>query len=77
MPEDEYYEVQNKEIQALLRNIGVSLKRDMPPGWGFTLLIFSFKSEGLFYISSAERTTMIAALKETIGNLENLKKKEN
>jgi hypothetical protein len=58
------FEVQDPEIEKLMRDLGRSLKKDMPLGWGFTLLIFSYDGEGFFYISSAERASMMEALQE-------------
>ena len=52
------------------REIGRVLKAAMPPGWGFTLLLFSYGGDGfLTYLSSAERPDMIAALEEMLTKL--------
>ena len=41
------------------------------PGWGFVLVIFKFNEKGITsYVSSAERKTMIGALKEMVVKLE-------
>lgn len=64
---DPRYEVKDPEIKALLHNIAIRLKSEMPPGWGFTLFLFSYGEGGaLFYLSSAERTDMIKVVKEFI-----------
>jgi hypothetical protein len=67
------YNVRNEEIEAKLKEwgnrIGQSLKSDMPRGWGFTLLMYSYGTNpkgGMFYISSAEREDMIKAMEEFI-----------
>ena len=40
-------------------------------GWGFVLVIFKFNEKGISsYVTSAERETMIAALKEMVEALE-------
>jgi hypothetical protein len=70
---NENYEVRNAEVEAKLKGIGQRMKQSMEeiPGYGFTLLIFSYGAGGdMFYISSAERATMIEALKELIKKLE-------
>jgi hypothetical protein len=64
------FEVRNPEIEEKLREIGRTIKRDMPEGFGFTLLIFSFEPGSMFYISSAERDGMIAAMREFIAKHE-------
>jgi len=64
------FEVRNAVVEEKLREIGRMLKDSMPPGFGFTVLIFSFNEGGglgsMFYLSSAERDTMIAAMREFI-----------
>ncbi len=61
------FEVRNKEIEDLLRDIGQRLKEVMPKDYGFSLLIFNYGEGGdLFYISSAKRDDMIKAMKEFI-----------
>ncbi len=63
----ENYEVNDPKIERLLKDIGGRLKSAMPPGWGFTLFIFSFgKGGSLFYLSSAQRDDMINTMKEFI-----------
>jgi hypothetical protein len=64
------FEVRNPEIEEKLRMIGRWLKDQMPKGFGFTLLIFSYKPGSMFYISSAERDTMITAMREFIAKHE-------
>ncbi len=67
---DEHYEVDNPEIKALLLDLGRKLKKDMPEGWGFTLMIFEYGSgPGFFYLSSAMREDMIKMLHEAIDKL--------
>ena len=59
--------VRNAEIEALMKDIGSRVKSVMPPGWGFTLLIFNFGEGGnLFYTSNAQREDMIKTMQEFI-----------
>jgi hypothetical protein len=64
------FEVRNPEIEGKLRDIGRTLKGQVPEGFGFALLIFSYKPGSMFYVSSAERDTMIAAMREFIAKHE-------
>lgn len=65
------YEVENPEIQELLRDIGHMVGDKMPKGWGFTLLLFSYGEGGsMFYISSANREDMKKALVEMATKLQ-------
>jgi len=50
-----------------LRTLGEQIKKGMPKGWAFTLFMFTLGKDGsMFYLSSAERTSMLEALKEFI-----------
>ena len=70
MPNMEY-EIKNEDIEALLKELGSDLKKRMPAGWGFNLLIFSYGEGGsLFYISSAQRKDMLKAMREFIDKFE-------
>ena len=61
------YEVRNEEIEQLLRLMGRKLKDQMPPGYGFSLMIFGFSpGNELFYVSSAQREDMIRTMQEFI-----------
>lgn len=64
------FEVRNLEVEEKLRQMGRAIKADMPKGFGFALMIFSYESGSMFYISSAERETMIAAMREFIAKHE-------
>jgi hypothetical protein len=64
------FEVRNHEVEEKLRELGRTIERDMPEGFGFTLLIFSYEPGPMFYISSAERDGMIAAMREFIAKHE-------
>lgn len=64
------YYVENEPIKAQLNDIGSSIGKRLPPGWGFTLFLFAYGEDngdprrGLFYISSAQRKDMIETVKE-------------
>jgi hypothetical protein len=63
------FEVRNAAAEEKLKEIGRMLKASMPEGFGFTVLIFSYeggKTGSLFYLSSAERDSMIATMREFI-----------
>lgn len=64
------FEIRNVEVEAKLKEIARTIKADMPKGFGFTLLIFSYAPGSMFYISSAEREGMIAAMREFIAKHE-------
>lgn len=64
------FEVRNPEVEKKLREIGRTIGEQMPPGFGFALLIFSFQPGSMFYISSSERDSMIAAMREFIAKHE-------
>ena len=52
--------------EAGRKEIGQRMKLEIPKGFGFTLLIFSYDQNTMFYLSSAERKSMIAAMQEFI-----------
>jgi hypothetical protein len=73
------YEVRHAEAEKMLNKIGQSLREACPPGFGFSLLIFSwaggYDEKGhplgsMFYTSNAERKTMIEAMREFIRKFE-------
>lgn len=60
----------NEGIEEILKDIGHGIGDKLPPGWGFNLLIFTFKPGATFYISNAQREDMIRELKDFTGKLE-------
>lgn len=63
------YEADNPEIKASLQELGKLIGSAMKqmPGWGFTLMLFSYGADGsMFYISSAQRQDMIKAMREFV-----------
>ena len=61
------FEVRDEAVEASLKDLGSLIGNNIPPGYGFTLMIFSYgKSGHLFYISSAQREDIIKVMKEFI-----------
>lgn len=62
----------NKMLGAeFMRKLADRIKKKLPEGWGFCLIVFPFNRPGIAnYISNAKRETMIEALKEKIKVLE-------
>jgi hypothetical protein len=60
------YEVRDAKAEEALNKIGKRLREDMPPGYGFALLLFQYNGENLFYTSSADRADIIKMMKEFI-----------
>lgn len=67
----ESFEVKDDHLKNILKDIGREIKKDLPQDVGFTLLVFDYGEEGnLFYLSSADRSSMVATLKEFIAKQE-------
>jgi hypothetical protein len=66
---EDYNAPRNEEIETLLKDIGRTINAQMPQGWGFTLLIYTYKADSMFYISSGERNGMLKSLEELLTNL--------
>jgi hypothetical protein len=73
--EQSSYNVRHRGIEQTLRSLAQDIKPQVPDGFGFTLLIFSYGQTGLsgegpagsmFYISSAQRADMVKAMQEFI-----------
>lgn len=60
------FEVRNPEIEKVLQKLAKFLDGEMPPGHGFTLFIFEKGGKNVFYISNAQRESMLGVLKEFI-----------
>lgn len=55
------------EVKRLIQELGDRIGAELPTGWGFNLLLFSYGDKGsLFYISSARREDVIAVMREFI-----------
>ena len=65
---DEDYQIKNKEIENKLKGIGKIIGKELPFGWGFTLLMFDFnKTDGsMFYMSNGSRKDVIKSMIEFI-----------
>lgn len=64
-------EIMLADLEQECKAIARLIKRMMPPGVGFTLLMFTLGEGGwMTYMSSAERATMLKALKEFIEKVE-------
>lgn len=65
--EAEDYTILDPDIEKQLREMGRNLKAQMPDGWGFALLMFTYGEGGsLFYLSSGERANMVKVMEEFI-----------
>ena len=71
IPSDDF-QVRNEAAERALKEIGDLLRTAMPPGFGFSLLIFNLGPGpgAMFYTSNAERQTMIEAMREFIAKFE-------
>ncbi|MBS3927765.1 MAG: hypothetical protein KGZ65_04155 [Sphingomonadales bacterium] len=60
-----------EEAEVKCRRIGTLIGKDMPAGWGFTLILTSFGDNGYStYLSNCQRPDMIKALREMADKLE-------
>lgn len=65
------FEVRHPEAEHRLNEIGNLLRSNMPEGFGFALLIFSYGEGGsMFYTSNAQRQDIINAMREFIAKHE-------
>jgi len=65
------FQIENADIEGRLKDIGKTIAGVLPDGYGFNLLIFNFGEGGAtFYISNAERESMLDAMKEFIDKQE-------
>lgn len=62
----DFYEVRDADVEAALRELADHIAGTVPDGFGFCLLLFTFEPGATFYISNAERGTMLTALQEFI-----------
>lgn len=67
-PADSNYTTEDApKIRPLLQDLAARIGSVLPDGWGFNLLLFTYGEGGsLFYISSAERSDVIALMREYI-----------
>jgi hypothetical protein len=64
--ESSSYEVRDPELETALRELADYITGKLPPGFGFCLLLFTLEPGATFYISNAERATMLTAMQEFI-----------
>ena len=57
-------------MENTARTIGKLIGDQMPPGWGFALMIFQFVGKESTWISNARREDMVKALRELADKLE-------
>lgn len=63
---DQEYEVDDAALQAQLRELAAEIDARTDPEMGFCLLLFRFDGAGMFYISNAERPSMLKAIQEFV-----------
>jgi hypothetical protein len=67
VPPPDYQTDQDAEVRPVAKDIGRIIAGQLPAGWGFTLLLFTFGPGGaLSYISNADRSDMLLTMKEFI-----------
>ena len=59
------FSVRDTEVEALLRRLAEVISAKLPPSYGFTLFLFEVSIENgkCFYISSAQRATMVPVIR--------------
>lgn len=59
------FNVRDPQMEQLQRRIANRICSSLPPGWGFSLFLFEFEQPetNCFYISNAERPSMISMIK--------------
>jgi hypothetical protein len=68
VPPPDYQTDQDAAVRPVAKDIGRIIAGQLPAGWGFTLLLFTFGPGGtLSYISNADRSDMLLSMKEFIG----------
>jgi hypothetical protein len=64
-PKDDFRVPVPPRARESLQKLGKIIGSSLPPGWGFTLFIFSYGEGGtLTYTSSAQREDMLKVLQE-------------
>jgi hypothetical protein len=67
VPPPDYQTDQDAAIRPVAKDLGRIISSQLPAGWGFTLLLFTFGPGGtLSYISNADRSDMLLTMKEFI-----------
>lgn len=67
VPPPDYQTNDDAAVRPIVNDIGRIIAGQLPEGWGFTLLVFTFGPGGtMSYTSNAERSDMLLAMKELI-----------
>lgn len=67
MAEPTRYEIRDAAVERVLRQWADRLRAEVPPGFGFALMVFTLGEHGaMFYISNAQRADMVQAMQEFI-----------
>jgi hypothetical protein len=70
---DERFEIQDEDAARRLRTLAGMIEDELPDGWGFGLMLFTFGEGGvMFWISNAQRADMVKTMKEWIAKNERL-----
>lgn len=59
-------EVRDERLEQDLRDLARIIERRAPQGMGFALLMFEFEGDSMFWISNAERRSMVKAVQEFV-----------
>lgn len=66
MPDREF-EVRRESAEQALQRLAEHLSAETPEDMGFALLLFDFGAGGaMFYVSNAERSTVVQAMQEFV-----------
>ena len=64
-----------EEAERKMKDLADAVKANVPQGWGYAVLCYSFGENGFMnYVSNGRREDMVKALKELLVNLENDKR---
>jgi hypothetical protein len=67
IPPPDFQTTQDEAVRPIAKDIGRIIAAQLPDGWGFTLLLFTFGGGGtLSYISNADRGDMLLTMHEFI-----------
>lgn len=64
---DPNFQIFNEDMEFKLKEISDSVAQQVPPGWGFTVLLCSFgPNSELFWMTNVEPASVIAMFKKYI-----------
>lgn len=62
-----YLEEEDKEVRSRMQELAKLVDKQLPVGWGFALLCFSFGKDGrMNYVANANRVDVVRAMYEFI-----------